>query len=514
MIDDWAEWLGLEVNGAVFLPSTTLILGVVIFGAFFTETARSVFRTVQSVLVTTGGWFYTLAVAAFLLFILGLLVSPYARIKLGPDDAEPDYSYPSWFAMLFSAGMGIGLLFYSVAEPVLHYLEPRGTTGETIEAARQSLRLTLFHWGLHAWAVYIVVGLSLAYFAYRRDLPLTLRSALYPLIGDRIYGKVGDAVDTFAVIGTMFGIATSLGLGVMQVNAGLHDLSGLPIGTEVQLLLIAIITALATLTVVLGLDRGMRRLSEMNLGLSVILMVFVFLAGPTVFLLNMIVENLGGYFQHIVSMTFRTYPFQDGEWKSNWTLFYWSWWIAWSPFVGMFIARISWGRTIREFIAGVLLVPAGVTLLWFTTFGGTAIHLAMAGPGGDIVQAAQNSIPTALFALLRHFPGAVISSGVATVVVITFFVTSAVSGSIVMDILTAGGRTDAPLKQRVFWTVAGGAVAAVLLVAGGLNALRTATITTALPFAVILLVACYGVARGLQADQVPDSHPAYASPEE
>lgn len=503
MTQDWTERIGLTVNPAVFVSSSVLILGVVAFGALFTGTARSVFRTVQTVLVVNAGWFYTLAVATFLFFVLGLLVSPYGRVTLGPDDAEPEYSDLSWLAMLFSAGMGIGLLFYSVAEPVLHFAEPPVGEGGTVEAARHAMRITFFHWGVHAWAVYIVVGLTLAYFAYRHDLPLTLRSAFYPLIGDRIYGVVGDAVDTVAVLGTMFGIATSLGLGVMQVNAGLHGITGLPDTTTIQLLLIAVITTLSIVTVLLGLDTGMRRLSEMNLGLGLALVAFVFAAGPTVFLLDALVQNIGGYLQHLLSMTFRTYAFQGTEWKSNWTLFYWSWWIAWSPFVGMFIARISRGRTIREFIAGVLFVPAGVTFLWFTTFGDTAIRLAMQGPGRDVVEAAQASIPTALFTLLGHYPWTALSSGVATVVVTTFFVTSAVSGSIVMDVLTAGGRLDAPVVQRVFWTFAAGAVAAVLLVAGGLNALQTATITTALPFAGVLLVACYGLWRGLREER-PD----------
>lgn len=506
------ERLGLKVNTTVFGTSAVLILSVVAFGALFTTTAKTVFQSVQSSIIRNAGWFYILGVASFLFFILGLLVSPYGHVKLGPDDADPDYSYPSWFAMLFSAGMGIGLLFYGVAEPVLHYAEPPVGTGETAAAAHQAMRITFFHWGFHAWAIYIVVGLSLGYFAYRHDLPLTLRSSLYPLIGDRIYGLIGDAVDTFAVLGTMFGVATSLGLGVMQVNAGLHGLIGLPDTTGVQLLLIAIITSLSTITVLLGLDTGMRRLSEMNLGLGLLLVLFLFVVGPTVFLLNSLVQNLGGYLQHLISMTFRTYPFQGGEWKSNWTLFYWSWWIAWSPFVGMFIARISRGRTIREFIGGVLFVPTVVTALWFTTFGDTAIRLVRRGPGQDVLAAAQASIPTAFFTLLEHYPWTAASSGVAILVVIGFFVTSAVSGSVVMDILTAGGQLDAPVVQRVFWTIAAGAVAAVLLLAGGLDALQTATITTALPFTAVLLVACYGVMQGLRGeDRAPPSSSHSAS---
>lgn len=503
--EDWLQRLGLTVNGPVFLTSAVLILAFVVFGAVFTDTARSVFSSVQSGITTYGGWFYTLSVAVFLAFVLGLLVSPYGRVKLGPDDSEPDYSYTAWFAMLFSAGMGIGLLFYSVAEPLLHFTSPPTGEGGTAEAARRAMQITFFHWGVHAWAIYIVVGLSLAYFAYRHDLPLTLRSALYPIVGDRIYGPIGHTVDTVAVLGTMFGVATSLGLGVMQVNAGLSYLLGIPSATWVQLLLIGGITAMATISVVLGLDAGIRRLSELNLGLGLLLVLFLFAAGPTVFLMDAFVQNLGGYLQNIVSMTFRTYAFEGGDWQSSWTLFYWAWWIAWSPFVGMFIARISRGRTIREFILGVLLVPTMVTFLWLTIFGDTAIQMVLNGGGEAVVEATNDSIPTALFALLGEFPLAGLSSAIATFVVVTFFVTSSDSGSLVIDIITSGGEHDPPVAQRIFWAVTEGSVAAVLLVAGGLNALQTAAITTALPFTAVLLVICYGLAKGLRRERIPDA---------
>ena len=503
--EDWLQRLGLTVNGPVFLTSAVLILAFVVFGAVFTDTARSVFSSVQSGITTYGGWFYTLSVAVFLAFVLGLLVSPYGRVKLGPDDSEPDYSYTAWFAMLFSAGMGIGLLFYSVAEPLLHFTSPPTGEGGTAEAARRAMQITFFHWGVHAWAIYIVVGLSLAYFAYRHDLPLTLRSALYPIVGDRIYGPIGHTVDTVAVLGTMFGVATSLGLGVMQVNAGLSYLLGIPSATWVQLLLIGGITAMATISVVLGLDAGIRRLSELNLGLGLLLVLFLFAAGPTVFLMDAFVQNLGGYLQNIVSMTFRTYAFEGGDWQSSWTLFYWAWWISWSPFVGMFIARISRGRTIREFILGVLLVPTMVTFLWLTIFGDTAIQMVLNGGGEAVVEATNDSIPTALFALLGEFPLAGLSSAIATFVVVTFFVTSSDSGSLVIDIITSGGEHDPPVAQRIFWAVTEGSVAAVLLVAGGLNALQTAAITTALPFTAVLLVICYGLAKGLRRERIPDA---------
>ncbi|PEN11106.1 choline transporter [Longibacter salinarum] len=492
------------VNGAVFFPSAALILAFVAFGAVFTDTARGVFTTVQSTITMYSGWFYTLAVGIFLIFVIGLAVSPYGRVKLGPKDSEPDYSYTGWFAMLFSAGMGIGLLFYSVAEPVIHFLSPPGgASGGTVEAAREAMQITFFHWGVHAWAIYIVVGLSLAYFSYRHDLPLTLRSALYPIIGDRIYGPIGHTVDTFAVLGTMFGVANSLGLGVMQINAGLTFLLDIPNAVWVQLSLIAGITGMATVSVVLGLDRGIRRLSELNLGLGLLLLTFVFIVGPTVFLTDAFVQNLGGYLQNIVSMTFQTYAFEGSDWQSRWTLFYWAWWIAWSPFVGMFIARISRGRTIREFVSGVMLVPTVVTFLWLTVFGDTGIRMILNGAGGAVQEASENAIPTALFALLSEFPLTAVSSAIATFVVITFFVTSSDSGSLVIDIITSGGKQDPPVAQRIFWAVTEGAVASVLLLAGGLEALQTAAITTALPFTVVLIVMCYGLIQGLRRDRVP-----------
>ena len=498
----WTERLGLRVKPQVFFPSTALIFAVLLFATLFTETASTVFSTVQSTIIDTFGWFYTVSVAVYVLFILGLCFSRYGSVKLGPDDAEPDYSYTAWFAMLFSAGMGIGLLFYGVAEPVLHFTSPPVGEGGNVEAARKAMEITFFHWGIHAWSIYIVVGLSLAYFAYRHDLPLTLRSALYPLIGDRIYGPIGHVVDTVAVLGTLFGVATSLGFGVTQVNAGLHYLVGIPDALWVQLTLIASITAFATISVVSGLDAGIRRLSEANLGFGLFLLVFVFLGGSSIFLLNAFLQNVGGYLQNIVSMTFQTYAFQDGDWKSGWTLMYWGWWTSWSPFVGMFIARVSRGRTIREFISGVLLVPTVVTLLWMTIFGESAIQMILGGNGDMITQAVNESIPTALFAFLDQYPLSALSSGIATLVIITFFITSSDSGSLVIDIITAGGRIDPPVAQRVFWAVTEGTVAAVLLLAGGLSALQTASITTALPFTAVLLFMCYGLWKGLRAERI------------
>lgn len=490
----------IQVNPPVFFISAGLILAFVLFGALFTEQASRLFASVQTMITVDFGWFYVVAVAGFLLFILFLMLSRYGDVKLGPDESEPDYSYISWFAMLFSAGMGIGLLFFGVAEPIQHYARPPVGAGSTIESARQAMVLTFFHWGLHAWAIYIVVGLALAYFAFRRGLPLTIRSALFPLIGQRIHGPIGHAIDIFAVLGTMFGVATSLGFGVLQVNAGFNHLFGLPTEPLVQILLIAVITGMATLSAAMGLDKGVKRLSEINIILAVTLLAFVLIAGSTVFLLQAYVQNVGAYLGSLVQRTFRMYAYEPNEWFGNWTLFYWGWWISWSPFVGMFIARISRGRTIRQFVTGVLLVPSLFTFLWMTVFGNTAIDMDLRGTA-DIAATAVNNMPVALFETLEHLPFSTIAAGLATLLVITFFVTSADSGALVIDMITSGAEENPPVWQRIFWAVSAGVVAAVLLVAGGLEALQTAAIASALPFAAVMIVICYGLLRALQMEE-------------
>lgn len=487
----------LQINPPVFFVSAALILAFALFGALAPEWASRIFTDVQALIVADFGWFYIAAVAGFLVFALFLMFSRYGDVKLGPDDSEPEYSYLSWFAMLFSAGMGIGLIFFGVAEPIEHYASPPVGEGRTIDSARQAMVLTFFHWGLHAWAIYIVVGLALAYFAFRRGLPLTIRSALYPLIGQRIHGPIGHAVDIFAVLGTMFGVATSLGLGVLQVNAGFSYLLGLPISTPVQLVLIAAITGMATLSVVMGLDKGVKRLSELNIVLAGLLLAFVLVAGSTVFLLQAFVQNIGTYLSEVVQRTFRLYAYEPNPWLGDWTLFYWGWWIAWSPFVGMFIARISRGRTIRQFVSGVLLVPTLFTFLWMTVFGNTAIALDLTG-AADIADTVANNLPVALFETLEQLPLATVVSGIATLLIITFFVTSADSGALVIDMITSGAAENPPVWQRVFWAVCAGGIAAVLLVAGGLQALQTAAIASALPFAIVMVFICYGLLRALQ----------------
>lgn len=493
-----------HVNPPVFVPSAVLIIGFVAFGALFTETAQRTFAAVQSAIVGVAGWYYVLCTAFFLVFAVALFFTPLGRVRLGGDDERPAYSAAAWFAMLFSAGIGISVLFYSVAEPVLHYTAPPRGAARTPAAAQQALGYAFLHWGLHGWAIYVIVGLSLAYFSFRKGLPLTIRSALYPIFGERIHGPIGHAADVFAVLGTMFGVATSLGLGAMQLNAGLGHLFGVPGDAAwIQLALIAGITAMATTSVVLGLTRGIRRLSLVNMALAVTLLVFAFAFGPTGHLLESLAGNLGYYLRTLPARSLET-GLLDGdvgaEWMGTWTLFYWGWWIAWSPFVGMFIARISRGRTVRGFIAGVLGAGSGFIFVWMTVFGDAALFYETQGAGA-IAQTVEETLPAAFFALLDQLPFAPVTSALALALMVLLFVTSSDSGSLVIDIITAGGDPDPPVPQRVFWAVLEGCVAAVLLVAGGLEALQTASIASALPFSLVLLAMCYGLARAMLAER-------------
>lgn len=488
------------INPPVFFTSAVLILLLVLYATLFQEHAQGVFEAVQQWIITNASWFYILSVALILICVVFLAISRYGDIKLGPDHSEPDYRNKSWFAMLFSAGMGIGLMFFGVAEPVMHFINPPVGDPNTVAAAREAMNITFFHWGLHAWAIYAMVALILAYFSFRNGLPLTLRSALYPLIGERIYGPIGHAVDIFAILGTVFGVATSLGYGVLQINSGLNQLFDLPINTTVQVILIAVTCTLATLSVASGLDKGVRILSEVNLGLAAILMLFVLTVGPTVFLLQAYVQNTGAYLSDIVSKTFNLFAYEPTDWIGGWTLLYWGWWLSWSPFVGLFIARISRGRTIREFVCGVLFVPAGFTLLWMTVFGDSAIHMILHGGVKELAAVVDKDSSLALFAFLEQFPWSTAISMVAVLMVVVFFVTSADSGALVIDMLASTGKGQSPLWQRVFWSITTGAVAIALLLANGLKALQAATIASALPFAIILLVAMWGLFKALGMD--------------
>jgi len=488
------------INPQVFFGSvaiTAIFLGI---GALFPGQAEEIFAAVQSWILDSFGWFYLLAVGIFIGSVILFAASSFGNLKLGPDDSSPDFHYLSWVAMLFAAGMGIGLMYFAVGEPMTHFAAPPEAEPLTIAAQRQAMSVTFFHWGLHAWAIYAVVGLSLAYFGYRYNLPLTVRSGLYPLLKTRIDGPIGHAVDIFAICGTLFGIATSLGFGVLQINAGLKYLLGLPDSVAVQLVLIAVITAVATISVVTGVDKGIRRLSELNLILAILLMLFVLAVGPTAQLLRDFVQNIGFYLDTIVLRTFNIYAYEPRPWIDAWTLFYWAWWISWSPFVGMFIARISRGRTVREFVIAVLFIPAGFTFFWMTVFGNTALFIDTTVADGALHRAVADDLSVALFQFFQYLPLPVLTSSIAVLLVAVFFVTSADSGSLVVDTIAAGGETETTTAQRVFWCAMEGLIAVVLLLAGGLGALQSATIATALPFSVIMLVLVWALFKGMKSD--------------
>jgi len=482
----------------VFIPAVVVTLLLVIGTISNPDLAGEVFSSTLAFITTNFGWFYMLSVAFFLVFIVGIAMTPWGSIKLGPDHAEPQYSFPAWFAMLFSAGYGIALLFFGVAEPVLHYASPPAGAAETVDAAKQAMQIAFFHWGFHIWAIYGLTGLVLAYFSFRHGLPLSMRSALYPIIGERIYGPIGHVVDVFAILGTLFGIATTLGLSVTQINAGINYLwPSIPISINVQIIAIAIITGLAICSVVAGLDKGVKNLSLLNMILAIGLMLFVFLVGPTIFILETFLQNTGSYLNNIIERTFNLQAYSRSDWIGNWTLFIFGWTIAWSPFVGLFIAKISRGRTIRQFVFGVMFVPTIFTFLWFSVFGDTALHMIMVEGYTSLISDVQADNAIALFKLFELLPMTSIASFLAVVLIITFFVTSSDSGSLVIDSLAAGGALHTPVWQRVFWASIEGVVASALLLAGGLSALQTMTIASALPFAIIMMIAALGMWRAL-----------------
>lgn len=485
-----------DIHKPVFWPAIMLILALIIITWVLGDQANAMFSTAQTAMSETGGWFFVLSVNIFLLFSLFLAFSKLGNIRIGGKEAKPEFSNIAWFAMLFSAGMGIGIMFWSVAEPIFHFTAPPMAEAESLEAAREAMGFTFMHWGFHAWGIYAVVALSLAFFAFNRGLPLSFRSVFQPVLGDRINGWMGDLVDILAVLATLFGLATSLGLGVQQISAGLNHLFELPDTVWMQVGLILGITMIATISVILGLDKGVKVLSEFNIRTAAIFLLFVIIVGPTIFIFDSFVQNTGYYLQNVANYMFWTESYEGSTWQNDWTVFYWAWWISWSPYVGMFIARISKGRTVKEFILGVLIVPSILTFLWLTAFGGTSINLALEGVG-TITEAVNENVATALFVFLEELPISFITSLIAIILVISFFVTSSDSGSLVIDGLTSGGKLESPVGQRIFWAQTEGIVAAVLLIGGGLNALQAASITTGLPFALILLLMCYSLYRGL-----------------
>lgn len=490
-----------RVNRPVFIASALLIVGFIIFGSLFGELAGEVFNQLQSFITHRFRWLFIILMNVTVVFSLYIALSRYGDIRLGHQTEHPEYSLLSWFGMLFSAGIGIGLLYWGTAEPLYHFMSPPMGQAETVEAAKQAMSISFLHWGIHAWALYCVVALSLAYFHYRRGLPLSIRSVLYPLIGQKIYGKWGHVVDTLAVFGTMFGVLTSLGLGAMQINAGFSNVFGIPNNVPVQLCLIAIITAMATLSVMMGLDKGIKRLSDINIVLTVLLLGFMLLFGPTQFIIDSFIENIGNYVSQLIPLGFWSEAYSNTDWQANWTIFYWAWWVSWSPFVGIFVARISRGRTIREFIFGVLFIPMLLLFFWFTTFGGSAVHMELIGNYG-LIEAVKADYGSAIFKLIEYYPLTKPLTLVIVVMIMLWFVTSSDSASFVIDMLTAGGDTNPPKIQRLFWALSQGVIAAVLLVAGGLSALQAVAIIAGFPFAIVVFVMMYCLWRGLTRDRL------------
>ncbi len=489
-----------DIHPQVTFWAVGFLVAFIAWTLLFPDRAAAGFDASLSFVNDKFGWFYIAAANLFVLAAAYFAFSRFGKIRIGGPNARPEFSTGAWCAMLLSAGMGIGLMFWSVAEPISHLVEPPpvfNVAPETALAGKAALATTFFHWGLHPWAIYGLVGVALAFFAYNRGLPLTFRSVFYPLLGRRIYGAWGNVIDVLSVLATLFGLATSLGLGVGQAAAGLNYLFGWPATTSLQVGLIAGITGLATLSVVAGLHAGVKRLSQLNVYLAAALLLFVLVAGPTLFILSTFSQSLGYYVQVLPELAWWTEAFTDTDWQGGWTIFYWGWWISWSPFVGMFIARISKGRSVREMIVGVVAVPSLLSFLWMSVFGGTALNLQLGGVK-DLAGAVENDMATAMFAMLESFPLSGAASLLGVLLVVSFFVTSSDSGSLVVDYLTAGGKLDAPRAQRVFWAVMEGVVAAVLLLGGGLSALQTASVATGLPFALVLLVMCFSVRRAFR----------------
>lgn len=506
--------LRVDIHNPVFAISGILVILFVLYALIFREHATDFFPDLRAAVTSSFDWFFLGAANIFVLFCIFLIVSPWGKIRLGGQHSKPDYSYPGWFAMLFAAGMGIGLMFYGVSEPLSHYNSslagvsidedgnrtdwaPLGAAEGDAEAARKlGMASTIFHWGLHPWAIYAVLALALALFSYNKGLPLTIRSAFYPLLGERVWGWTGHLIDIVAVFATLFGLATSLGIGAQQANAGLSEVFSMPVGVSWQALLIIAITVVALVSVLRGLEGGVKKLSEFNMVVAFGLLAFIFLLGPTGYILSNFFESLVAYAVNLPALS-NPIGREDANFAQGWTSFYWAWWISWSPFVGMFIARVSKGRTVREFIICVLLIPSLVCVFWMSTFGGAAISQLIAG--NELV--ANADLPVQLFKLLEDFPLTALASFIGVLLVIVFFVTSSDSGSLVIDTITAGGKIDAPAGQRVFWCTFEGLVAIVLLLGGGLVALQAMVVSTGLPFAVILLLLCVTIVMGLRSEK-------------
>lgn len=504
---------GLDIHNRVFMISGLAIVAFVFLTLAFQNQVGPMFSDLRAWLTSTLDWFFLMSGNIIVLVCLGLIVSPLGRVRIGGTEASPDFTYIGWFSMLFAAGMGIGLMFFGVSEPLTHFsTSMAGTTvengvrtdwaplggaaGDAAEASRLGMAATLYHWALHPWAVYAVLALGLAIFSFNKGLPLTMRSVLYPLLGERVWGWPGHIIDILAVVATLFGLATSLGYGASQASAGLNFLFGIPDTITTQVVLVILITAVALVSVLAGLDAGVKRLSEINMALAALLLLFVVIVGPTLLILSGLFNNIVSYFEYFPALSM---PFgrEDANYSQGWTAFYWAWWISWSPFVGMFIARVSRGRSVREFLIAVLVVPTSACMLWFSAFGGTAIDLVVSK---GINAVAEADLPLQLFVMLEQLPLTAITSFIGIVLVVVFFVTSSDSGSLVIDTIAAGGKVNAPKPQRVFWCTFEGLVAIALMLGGGLAGLQAMAVSTGFPFTIVLLISCVALIKGLMSE--------------
>lgn len=501
MLERLQRRLGLQIIPGVFFTSAGIAALFVALAIPYDDAVAESFGLLSGWVARNLGWFYIFSVSALLIFLIGLAFSRYGNIRLGADDSRPDYSNLTWFTMLFAAGIGTILMFWGVAEPISHFAHPPfdGVQPGSEQAAGDAMTIALYHFGLHTWTIFAVPGLAIAYFSYRHNLPMRISSLFYPILGERAFGPWGWVVDVIAVLGTLFGVATSLGLGTLQLNSGLNYLFDVPSSGLVQVILIAVITSVAAISVALGLDKGVRRLSQLNIVLAMALLAFVFIAGPTVFIAEGMVQSLGAYLDALPQLAFWTETFKDTDWQRQWTLFYWAWTISWAPYVGIFIARISRGRTVREFVAGVLLAPTAFTLVWFGVFGLSAIQVEMSGQIA-LAEQVQQDPSVAIFAFLEALPFSGIASALSVIIIVIFFTTSSDSASLVIDMLTRRDDQPSLVRQRIFWALAQGVIAGTLLLAGGLDALQNVITSLGLPFCILLIFMAVALFRALRAD--------------
>ncbi|PKR82184.1 choline transporter [Brumimicrobium salinarum] len=498
--ENTSKFLGLVVNRTVFFAVVGVVIFSVGFTLFFEEQADHYFGIAQTYVSEHGGWIYTLAVNLFIVFCLYMAFSKFGSIRIGGQKAKPEFSRWAWFAMLFSAGIGNGLVLFSIADPVRDFLNPPRLAGEDpVLIAQEAINFSFLHHGIHGWAIYSVVGLSLAYFTFNRKMPLTLRSVFYPILGNKIYGWMGNLIDIMAVITTLFGLATTIGFGVGQINSGLTHVFGIPSSLFYQVVIIIAVTLAGTISAFSGVNKGVQMLSKLNVRVASAIFFLVLILGPTTFILSAYIQNIGSYLVNFIDMSTWTESLRGTDWQKTRTIMYWGWWISWSPFVGTFIARVSKGRTIKEFILGVLILPALVTFLWFSAFGGTTMRDILLGDTAMVAAVGEN-ISTALYVFFDKFPFAMLLKVLGVILISSFIITSADSGALVVDSITSGGKLKTPKYQRVIWAASTGVIAAVLMYGGGLNALQTVVTISGLPFAILLVMMCFSLYSGIKED--------------